>query len=267
VNIPRAIGVTTICVAALATAFPITTLAGSRAAAIEPASAAPAKADDRPMPESVLFIGNSHTERNGGLGWMVGNFVAAEGTDRPYQQTALTEGGVSLEYHWDHGAAEVIRDGDFDAVVLQGYLAASETGTIEPFLEYARRFDEVIRASGAETVFFMTWPNGVDDWSTLEDVVEAHRTIATELGAPVAPAALAFEQARAERPDLELIGPDRVHATWAGAYLAAATVYATLFDRSPEGLPYAFGLDPEVASFLQRVAWETVSEWETELGS
>ena len=113
----------------------------------------------------------------------------------------------------------------------------------------------------------MTWPGAVDDWSTIDDVVEAHRQIAQETGAPVAPAALAFEQALAQRPDLVLIGPDRVHATWTGAYLAAATVYATLFERSPEGLSYAFGLDADTAAFLQRVAWETVTEWNEGLAS
>jgi len=59
-----------------------------------------------------------------------------------------------------------------------------------------------------------------------------------------------------------LMDPDRVHATWEGAYLAAATIYATLFDRSPEGHPYTFGVtDPEVATFLQRIAWQAVTEW------
>jgi hypothetical protein len=70
-----------------------------------------------------------------------------------------------------------------------------------------------------------------------------------------------MERALAERPELHLIGDDQIHATWEGAYLAAATVYATLFDRSPEGLPYHFGVTPEDAAFLQRIAWETVTEW------
>jgi hypothetical protein len=209
----------------------------------------------------VLFIGNSHTSRHGGLDWLIGNFVAAEDPPRTFEGEAITEGGVTLEYHWANGSPARIRHGDFDVVVLQGYLPGADTRTSEPFLLHARLLDGVITGSGAETVFFMTWPRGFDDWSTLEDVVEAHRTLSAELDARVAPAALAFEKARAERPELELIDPDQVHATWEGAYLAAATVYAALFERSPEGLDYSFGVDADTAAFLQRIAWESYQEW------
>jgi hypothetical protein len=68
-------------------------------------------------------------------------------------------------------------------------------------------------------------------------------------------------RAQAERPDLALIGADEVHATWEGAYLAAAVIYATLFDRSPEGLPFHHALSEDDAAFLQRVAWETLEAW------
>jgi hypothetical protein len=225
------------------------------------AVAATEPATTEPPPRSVLFIGNSHTARHGGLDWLVENFVAAEGDSRPFDGTTRAVGGVTLGYHWDNGAPRYIRNGDYDTVVLQGYLPGAETRSAEPFLRHARLLDEVIEAAGARTVFFMTWPNGIKDWSTVDDVIAAHRLLATELDAEVAPAALAFEKALAERPELELIGPDRIHATWEGAYLAAATVYATLFGRSPEGLSYSFGIEPELAAFLQRVAWETVTEW------
>lgn len=216
---------------------------------------------DAATPERVLFIGNSHTRRYGGLDWLVGNFVAAEPVPRAFEGETLTEGGVTLAYHWETGAADRIRDGGYDAVVLQGWLPGASTGTAEPFLEYARRFTEVIDGTGARTVLFMTWPSQEDDWSTLQDAIAAHRQLEHELGVAVAPAAVAFERARAERPELELIDPDGIHATWEGAYLAAATVYATLFERSPEGSAYAFGIDPATAAFLQRVAQETLEAW------
>jgi hypothetical protein len=231
--------------------------------ALGAAAAEPATAEQ--LPSSVLFIGNSHTARHGGLDWLVANFVAAEGQERPFDGTTSAEGGVTLAYHWQNGAPGLIQSGRYDTVVLQGYLPGSETRSAEPFLQHARLLDEVIGEAGARTVFFMTWPNGIRDWSTVDDVVQAHRLIAAELDADVAPAALAFEKARAERPDLDLIAPDRIHATWPGAYLAAATVYATLFERSPEGLPFSFGLDPDTAGFLQRIAWETVTEWRAEV--
>ncbi len=232
-------------------------------------AASPAQAEtEATAPEHVLFIGNSHTRRNGGLDRLVAEFVAAEAAETAetaaddFEGEVLTEAGVTLEYHWGNGAPDRIRNGDFDMVVLQGYLAGSSTGTAEPFLEHARLFDDIITGSGAETVFFMTWPRGRDDWSTLYDVIAAHRQLEAELDAAVAPAALAFARARSERPQLALIGPDLVHATPEGAYLAAATVYATLFGRSPVGSDYTYEVDPETAAFLQRIAWETLQAWE-----
>jgi hypothetical protein len=230
------------------------------AAALEVAATDEAAPADL-LPERVLFVGNSHTARNGGLDWLIESFVAAEESPRPFEGTAMTEGGVTLAYHWHNGAREQIRTGGYDTVVLQGYLPGSETHTAEPFLENARLLDGAIRDAGADTVFFMTWPRGFNDWSDMDDVIEAHRTVERELGARVAPAAYAFQLAEAERPDLQLIGDDHVHATWEGAYLAAATVYATLFDRSPEGLPFAFGVSDENAAFLQRIAWQALVSW------
>jgi len=71
----------------------------------------------------------------------------------------------------------------------------------------------------------------------------------------------AFAAARAKRPELELYQPDKRHPSLAGTYLAASTVYATVFGKSPVGLSYTAGLDPELAAFLQAVAWETVQSY------
>jgi hypothetical protein len=213
-------------------------------------------------PQKVLFIGNSHTARHGGLDWLIGNMVGAEPEPRAYEAASRTASGVTLEYHYLNDARDAIRSGDYDTVVLQGYLPGSATRSADPFMEYARLLNEVVQDSGAQTVFFMTWPQGRYDWADLDDFVAAHRQISAELGAQVAPVGVAFEMATTERPDIELISDDDVHATWEGAYLAAATVYATLFDQSPEGLPYSFGMSPDDAEFLQMIAWQAVTDWQ-----
>ncbi len=237
------------------------TSASLLASATVGAAAQDTAASAQPLAERVLFVGNSHTGRHGGLDWLIENFVGSETDPRAFDGVAMTEGGVTLEYHWNNGARLAIREGDYDTVVLQGYLPGAASRNAEPFLEHARLLHAEAADAGAETIFFMTWPRGFDDWSDIDDVMAAHRALEGELGVTIAPAAYAFELAEAERPDLMLIGEDRVHATWEGAYLAAATVYATLFDRSPEGLPYAFGVDTEDAAFLQRIAWQALNDW------
>jgi hypothetical protein len=90
----------------------------------------------------------------------------------------------------------------------------------------------------------------------------AQRQLEAELGVTIAPVAVAMANALEERPDLAVISFDKVHDAYAGTYLAVATIQATLFDRSPEGLPYlSSGVTEEDAAFLQRIAWETVQAW------
>ena len=121
---------------------------------------------------------------------------------RSFEGEAMTHGGVTLDYHWQNGARDVIRTGDFDVVVLQGYLPGAETHTAEPFLEHARLLHEAVRGSGAETVFFMTWPQGFNDWSDM--TTSSMRTARSRQSWAYRwhPAALAFELAKAERPEL-----------------------------------------------------------------
>ena len=38
--------------------------------------------------------------------------------------------------------------------------------------------------------------------------------------------------------------------------------YATVYERTPEGLPFHLGVSAEEAAFLQRIAWETVTDWQ-----
>ena len=79
--------------------------------------------------------------------------------------------------------------------------------------------------------------------------------------AKVIPAGLAFARAIAQRPLLELYQPDKRHPTLAGSYLAACTTYAALHGKSPEGNRFTAGLAPELAAFLQTVAWQTVQAY------
>jgi hypothetical protein len=226
--------------------------------------------DDRAMdPESILLVGNSLTYGNGGVEAHVAAMAAAEEPSRELIADTWTQSGATLRDHYQAselaeglGAFHAIRDGDHDVVVLQGDIPELVEHDIAPFVEYARLFDEEITDAGAATVFFMTWPNERLDWVDLDGIVEAHRQVETELGAKIAPVGVAMENALAERPDLAMLGLDMKHASSAGTYLAAATIYATLFDRSPEGLDYAVYITPEDAAFLQRIAWETVQDWQ-----
>jgi hypothetical protein len=74
----------------------------------------------------------------------------------------------------------------------------------------------------------------------------------------VIPAGLAFAVSIERNPGLNLYAADKRHPSLAGTYLAACTVYAALFRKSPVGLAYTAGLDAATARHLQTVAWDTV---------
>jgi hypothetical protein len=77
----------------------------------------------------------------------------------------------------------------------------------------------------------------------------------------VIPAGLAFARSIAKRPDVNLYVADKRHPSPEGSYLAAATTYAALFNKSPVGFKFSAGLKPDVAAHLQQVAWETVQQY------
>ncbi len=211
---------------------------------------------------NVLFVGNSFTYYNNSLHNHYRALlrsalpeVAAAGRAR-----IMTISGGQLPEH-RAGLPAMLASENWDVVVLQGH----SRGPIEPetaaaFRQAARDYAGLIRARGAEPVFFMTW--AYTDKPEMTALLDAAYTgIGEELGARVVPVGLAFARATAERPDIALRTADARHPSLAGSYLAACTFFAALQGRSPQGIEYTAGLDLEVAAYLQQLAWQTVDDY------
>ena len=135
----------------------------------------------------------------------------------------------------------------------------------------------------------MLWGRQINSkFVAVESFADVYEEIAAELAIRVAPAGLAWARSVRERPDLNLFAPEMadIHPNYAGSYLVACVVYATIFGRSPVGLSFRPAdlypdLDPadpkfekwaqklydqitisdaDIA-FLQRIAWETVQDY------
>jgi hypothetical protein len=128
------------------------------------------------------------------------------------------------------------------------------------FTEYAKKHADTVRAHGAKPVFFMSWAYA-DKPEMTAALAEAYTRAGNDNQAMVIPAGLAFARSIAAQPALNLYAPDKRHPSLAGTYLAACTVYASLFGKSPVGLAYTAGLDAATARHLQTVAWETVQDY------
>jgi len=128
------------------------------------------------------------------------------------------------------------------------------------FHEYVKKQSAIARRHGARTILFMSWAYKDRPQMTAQ-LAEQYTLAGKDNGALVVPAGLAFANAVAKRPELELYQSDKRHPSLAGTYLAAATVYATVYGKSPVGSAYTAGLEPGTAAFLQSVARETVEDY------
>ncbi len=231
-----------------------------------------------PPPGAVIYIGNSFFYYNNGISGQVVGLQRAAGL-QPFRSTLVGIGGSGFDWHdvnsyFRPGAIgrysfnqnnDVVlnppRTPLFDVAIMMDCSQCPIHPALSPvFHEFARRHSETVRSHGAQPVFFMSWANKNRPQMTAQ-LAEAYTTAGNANNALVIPAGLAFARAMAERPEVDLHHPDLRHPSLAGTYLAAATTFAALLGRSPEGNSFRAGLDAETAAFLQRIAWDTVREY------
>ncbi len=263
-----------------------------------------AKAQVGEPPMKVLFIGNSYTSVND-LPSLVEALAEAAG-GRKIETDQYLPGGYTFEQHAnDKKALEKIREKKWDVVVLQEQSLFPVLNR-KSMHKHAHTLQEEISKRGAKTVFYLTWArqdipqmqNGADPATSpgyaramfqvigltkvkdFEALCEQHKAglagglngayfdIANELDATVAPVGIAWQKALAADPNLALHQPDKSHPNPTGSYLAACVFYATLFDKSPVGLPGELKKEsrvlvrvaPDEATALQEIAGQSVQE-------
>ncbi|HZY13250.1 MAG TPA: hypothetical protein VFE89_10935 [Beijerinckiaceae bacterium] len=195
-----------------------------------------------------------------------------------YRSTSVTIGGSGLDWHdvdsyfrpnavgrYSFDAQKDIvfnkLDKLFDLAITTDCSQCPIHPQLKPiFSDQTARFAQTVRKHGAEPVFFMSWAYQ-DKPELTAQLAEAYTSIGNANHALVIPAGLAFARSVEKRPDLNLYAADKRHPSLFGTYLAAATVFGSLDDKSPVGNSYTAGIDPSTASFLQTVAWETVQNY------
>ena len=223
------------------------------------------KEADAPKALRVLFIGNSLTYSND-LPAVVEAFTKS--TDqRPFRYKTIAFPDFSLEDHWNKkDARKAIARGEWDFVVMQQGPSASKEGRAL-LLEYARRFAEDIRKTGARPALYSVWPSA----SRMQDfngVGESYRQAAADVDGLVFPVGEAWLTAWRANPSLGLYSADGFHPSSAGTYLAGLVIYGQLYNRSPVGLPFKLVLGSgarieipaDQAMVLQHAAEETMKK-------
>jgi hypothetical protein len=230
-------------------------------------------------PKSLLWVGNSFFFFNNGIHRYVSGLANAAGKENRLRNVLVTIGGSGIDWHdvdsylkpgskmgWYsfEGDNEIVfnKPGQqFDTMIVMDCSQCPIHPQLSGiFHEYAKKDAEIARKYGVRPVFFMSWAYK-DAPEMTAKLSDAYTAEANADDALVIPAGLAFARAIAKRPDLEFYQPDKRHPTLIGTYLAACTSYATLTGKSPVGNTYTGGVEPQLAKFLQTVAWETVQEY------
>ncbi len=201
----------------------------------------------------VLIIGNSYTYFNN-LPKMFEQVALADRPPRQVRCEMIVKGGATLQQHWDEGkAVPAIRQGGWDFVIVQEQSTLGETFIVEGlprivdashYFSAARRFDDVIRKSGARTVVFAFWARENVPKEDHDALAYDHFKLGKDLGAIVAPAGLAWQAFRKQKAHPGLYHDDHSHPMPEGSYLAACTLYAACFGAVPVQLPLTVTAKP-----------------------
>jgi hypothetical protein len=225
-------------------------------------------------PKRVLFVGNSYLYYNDSMHNHVRRLALAAdpAAAKAFQYKSATIGGAPLTHHdMDHlttpgnlGIKE-----PFELVIMHGNStdALADARRAE-FREKAIEFNKLIADRGGRVALYMTPAHIPPSKSASPDMLrkteDMYVSVGNEINALVIPSGLAFEEAYRQRPDIKLHQDyDGSHPTMLGTYLAACTIYASVYGKSPVGNSYDYygKVSKEDAAFLQKVADETVKKF------
>jgi len=188
--------------------------------------------------KSLLWVGNSFFYYNNSMHDHAARLMVASGA-------------AGLR----NSSATITHDKLFDGVMMMDCSQCPVLPKLQPlFHEYIAKHSATARKHGAAPILFMSWAYGSE---MTAKVAAEYIKAGKQNHALVVPVGLAFANAIAERPDLDLYAVDRRHPSLMGTYLAACTVVASVYKTNPIGATYTAGLPDDVAAFLQRVAWDT----------
>jgi hypothetical protein len=238
----------------------------------------PKKLELGARPESMMWVGNSFFYYNNSMHGHFGQLQTSLGERPGVRSTSVTISGSGLDWHdmeslirpGGVGRYSFVGDNEirfnapgraYDTVIMMDCSQCPVHPQLQgAFHETVKKNAQLLSARGIRPVLFMSWAYK-DKPEMTQQLADQYTAAGNANDALVIPAGLAFARAVAQRPDLELYVADKRHPSLAGTYLATCTTYAALLRKSPVGAGYTAGLPPDVARFLQTVAWETVQAY------
>ncbi|MFY0603107.1 MAG: hypothetical protein JXQ93_04100 [Flavobacteriaceae bacterium] len=202
----------------------------------------------------ILFVGNSYTYFQE-MPKMLSAFSKNTQTKITTQMSA--PGGARLREHWlgQRGmkTKEIIKNGAFDIVVLQGQSMAALKRP-DTLKKYSKLFSDYIKKHNAEPYFYMTWARKKTP-ERQKDITRVYTEIATANKATLVPVGNAWAMAKKLRPNISLYTPDGSHPNQLGAYLTASVFAASLLHELPSKIDHStFLIKKKDGEFCMEIA-------------
>jgi hypothetical protein len=229
-------------------------------------------------PRAILWVGNSFFYYNNSMHGHVANLARAADMKPGLRGVSATISASGLDWHdmnsyfrpdgigrYSFGADNELifskPGSQFDTVIMMDCSQCPLHPKLgQVFHDTVESHSKIVRYHGARPALFMSWAYK-DKPEMTEQLAEQYVRAGNANDALVIPAGLAFANAMAKRPDIDLYIADKRHPTLAGTYLASCVVLASLTKQTPVGNSYTAGLDAATAAFLQSVAWQTVQDF------
>lgn len=243
-------------------------------------------------PTRGLYVGNSYTYYNCGIGSYVKGFINKKaGQEWKARMQTISAGRLyqhPIERYFDKDdpALKDYNRADkpmFDVVFLQAQSREPYDEGKDPskksqspkakYQAALKKAISVVRKHGAIPVVVSTWaslksPKGYDMSTETRALADSTIEAANANNAIVLPVGLAFEVVRQERPDIMMHNAsDKKHESANGSYLFGAMIASLLYKQNPQWVGSNWlgecdkPIDAETAVYLQDVAWRVMKEF------
>jgi len=214
----------------------------------------------------ILFVGNSKTFKSN----IPDKFkkLAKNGGYSVNISTA-TKGGKTLEYlttKSNKSEDELTGNNNYNTIIGKAYdyVVMQEQSTTyasdyDKFLSGAKNLKKLVKKKNNNVKLFVRqcWVHKSSVASERNKGYSNAKNVANKIGASLIYDGKAMYKAKS-KTNIKLF-IDNIHQSKAGAYLAAASIYSAMFDRSPVDLNYVAGLNSADAKTLRQIAWNVYS--------
>ena len=186
--------------------------------------------------ESILFIGNSYTYRNGGVDYHLRRLTKGVADIDSTFITRAAKGKYHLYTHWkDKETIAKLLTRKWDKVVLQEYSSGPTKETAD-FFKFGKRWKARIKKLNPKTkiLLYATW--GYKQTDQMVDSLDTqYSKLQKELGASKVPVGLMWKSLKDK---VDLYDADNAHPNRKGTFITACLFYEYLFDKDVTKTPH-----------------------------